>query len=234
MWQILQQPEPDDYVLATGETHSVREFVEKAFQQIGVRIVWKGARIEEKGLDAGSGRILVEVDPGYFRPTEVDILVGDPSKARSRLGWRHGVSFEQLVAEMIAAETSKPLQARHHVSSLPQINARWSQLDMTGKRVFVVGPVFLESSSQTAMTLDLDDQAVAPARPRCRHFRTRKLALLAPEAASSSRRRFDSDVPGNAGSDSGHHCVLVQSFKSIFAFTPLSSLSGVVADKLRI
>jgi GDPmannose 4,6-dehydratase len=104
IWQILQQPEPDDYVLATGETHSVREFVEKAFQQIGVRIVWKGAGVEEKGLDAGSGRILVEVDPGYFRPTEVDSLVGDPSKARSRLGWRHRVSFEQLVAEMVAAD----------------------------------------------------------------------------------------------------------------------------------
>jgi GDPmannose 4,6-dehydratase len=104
IWQILQQPEPDDYVLATGETHSVREFVEKAFQQIGVPIVWKGAGVEEKGLDAGSGRMLVEVDPGYFRPTEVDILVGDPSKARSRLGWRHRVSFEQLVAEMVAAD----------------------------------------------------------------------------------------------------------------------------------
>jgi GDPmannose 4,6-dehydratase len=118
MWQILQQPEPDDYVLATGETHSVREFVEKAFQQIGVRIVWKGAGVEEKGLDAGSGRILVEIDPSYFRPTEVDILVGDPSKARSRFGWRHRVSFEQLVAEMIASdlkavagETSRVLTA---------------------------------------------------------------------------------------------------------------------------
>jgi GDPmannose 4,6-dehydratase len=104
MWQILQQPEPDDYVLATGETHSVREFVEKAFQQIGVRIVWEGAGVDEKGLDARSGRILVEVDPGYFRPTEVDILVGDPSKARSRFGWRCRVSFEQLVAEMVAAD----------------------------------------------------------------------------------------------------------------------------------
>jgi GDPmannose 4,6-dehydratase len=118
MWQILQQPKPDDYVLATGETHSVREFVEKAFQQIGVRIVWEGAGVEEKGLDAGTGRILVEVDPGYFRPTEVDVLVGDSSKARSRLGWRHRVSFEQLVAEMVAAdlkavagETSRVLAA---------------------------------------------------------------------------------------------------------------------------
>ncbi len=118
MWRILQQPEPDDYVLATGETHSVREFVEKAFAQIGVRIAWEGVGVEEKGLDAGSGRVLVQVDPRYFRPTEVDLLVGDPSKARSKLGWQHRVSFEQLVAEMVAAdlktvagETSRVLTA---------------------------------------------------------------------------------------------------------------------------
>jgi len=118
MWRILQQPEPDDYVLATGETHSVREFVEKAFAQIGVRIAWEGVGIEEKGLDARSGRVLVQVDPRYFRPTEVDLLVGDPSKARSKLGWQHSVSFEQLVAEMVAAdlktiagETSRVLTA---------------------------------------------------------------------------------------------------------------------------
>jgi GDPmannose 4,6-dehydratase len=104
MWRILQQPEPNDYVLATGETHSVREFVEQAFQQIGVRIVWEGVGVEEKGLDAGSGRVLVEVDRRYFRPTEVDLLVGDPSKARSRLGWQHTVVFDQLVAEMVAAD----------------------------------------------------------------------------------------------------------------------------------
>jgi GDPmannose 4,6-dehydratase len=118
MWRILQQPEPDDYVLATGETHSVREFVEKAFAQIGVHIAWEGVGVEEKGLDAGSGRVLVQVDPRYFRPTEVDLLVGDPSKARSKLGWQHRVSFEQLVAEMVAAdlktvagETSRVLTA---------------------------------------------------------------------------------------------------------------------------
>ena len=115
MWQILQQPQPDDYVLATGETHSVREFVEKAFQQTGVHIVWEGAGVEEKGLDAASGRILVEVDPGYFRPTEVDFLVGDPSKARSRLGWQHRVSFEQLVAEMVAADLKGVAGERLHV-----------------------------------------------------------------------------------------------------------------------
>jgi GDPmannose 4,6-dehydratase len=104
MWRILQQPEPDDYVLATGEVHSVREFVEKAFAQIDVPIAWEGVGVEEKGLDAKSGRVLVQVDPRYFRPTEVDLLVGDPSKARSKLGWQHKVSFEQLVAEMVAAD----------------------------------------------------------------------------------------------------------------------------------
>jgi GDPmannose 4,6-dehydratase len=104
MWRILQQPEPDDYVLATGETHSVREFVEKAFAQIGVCIAWEGVGVEEKGLEAGSGRVLVQVDPRYFRPTEVDLLVGDPSKARSKLGWQHRISFEELIAEMVAAD----------------------------------------------------------------------------------------------------------------------------------
>jgi GDPmannose 4,6-dehydratase len=104
MWRILQQPEPDDYVLATGETHSVREFVEKAFAQVGVRLEWKGKDVEEKGVDGASGRILVEIDPRYFRPTEVDVLVGDASKARARLGWRHKVSFDELVCEMVAAD----------------------------------------------------------------------------------------------------------------------------------
>jgi GDPmannose 4,6-dehydratase len=104
MWRILQQPEPDDYVLATGEIHSVREFVEKAFAQIDVPIAWEGVGVEEKGFDAKTGRVLVQVDPRYFRPTEVDLLVGDPSKARSKLGWQHNVSFEQLVAEMVAAD----------------------------------------------------------------------------------------------------------------------------------
>jgi GDPmannose 4,6-dehydratase len=104
MWRILQQPEPDDYVLATGETHSVREFVELAFLQIGARVAWNGKGVGERGVDPTSGRVLVKVDPRYFRPTEVDILIGDPSKARSKLGWQHKVSFEELVAEMVAAD----------------------------------------------------------------------------------------------------------------------------------
>src|SRR5947208_366183 len=104
MWRIMQQPEPDDYVLATGEAHSVREFVEKAFGQIGTKVQWVGSGIDEKGRDAASGRVLVEVDRRYFRPTEVDVLIGDPSKARSKLGWQHKVSFDDLVAEMVAAD----------------------------------------------------------------------------------------------------------------------------------
>ena len=104
MWMVLQQPEPDDYVLATGESHSVRDFVQKAFACIGRRIEWRGFGREEQGVDARSGRILVEVDPRYFRPAEVDHLLGDPSKARAKLGWKHKVSFEALVAEMIEAD----------------------------------------------------------------------------------------------------------------------------------
>jgi len=101
MWLILQQPEPDDYVLATGEDHSVREFVEKAFACVGRTIEWRGADLAEKGVDAHDGRVLIEIDPRYFRPTETDALRGDPSKARQQLGWRHKVSFDELVREMV-------------------------------------------------------------------------------------------------------------------------------------
>jgi GDPmannose 4,6-dehydratase len=104
MWLILQQREPDDYVLATGESHSVREFVEKAFAQIGKTIVWRGSGVEEKGVERATGEVLVEVDPRYFRPTEVETLLGDPSKAHSRLGWHHKTSFDQLVKDMVDAD----------------------------------------------------------------------------------------------------------------------------------
>jgi GDPmannose 4,6-dehydratase len=104
MWMILQQSEPDDYVLATGEKHSVREFVERAFDHVGRRIVWRGTGIKETGIDAKSGQVLVEVDPRYFRPTEVDLLLGDPSKARQKLGWRHKTSFADLVKEMVDSD----------------------------------------------------------------------------------------------------------------------------------
>ena len=82
MWMIVQQPEPDDYVLATGETHQVREFVERAFSHVGIKITWQGKGVDEKGIDKKSGKILVEIDPRYFRPTEVDLLIGDPTKDR--------------------------------------------------------------------------------------------------------------------------------------------------------
>ena len=104
MWLILQQEQPDDYVLATGETHSVREFVELAFANIGRSIEWQGAGLDEKGIDRSSREILVEVDPQYFRPTEVDLLIGDLQKARSKLGWQHRIGFEDLVREMVNAD----------------------------------------------------------------------------------------------------------------------------------
>jgi GDPmannose 4,6-dehydratase len=104
MWLILQQSKPDDYVLATGEAHSVREFVEKAFAHVGRQIEWRGPGVQEEGIDPRDGRALVSVDPRYFRPTEVDALLGDPSKARAKLGWHHKVSFEELVSEMVEAD----------------------------------------------------------------------------------------------------------------------------------
>jgi GDPmannose 4,6-dehydratase len=116
MWLMMQQDKPDDYVIATGETHSVREFVECAFAEIGVAIEWDGAGVNEKGvicsLDSTSeyaaslrnGETVVEIDPKYFRPTEVDILLGDPSKARDVLGWKPRKTFHTLVTEMVTAD----------------------------------------------------------------------------------------------------------------------------------
>ena len=104
MWMMLQQAEPDDYVLATGEKHSVREFTELAFGHIGRRLTWRGSGRDEKGIDAASGEVLVEIDPRYFRPTEVELLLGDPTKARTKLGWRHKTSFADLVKEMVVAD----------------------------------------------------------------------------------------------------------------------------------
>lgn len=104
MWAMLQQDAPDDYVLATGETQSVRDFIELAFAEVGRRIVWEGQGSQEVGRDSASGQILVRIDPRYFRPTEVDLLQGDASKARTRLGWRPKTGFRELVAEMVAAD----------------------------------------------------------------------------------------------------------------------------------
>ena len=104
MWLMLQQAEADDYVLATGKAHSVRELIECAFGEIARRIAWEGTGAGEKGRDAKSGKTLVEIDPRYFRPTEVDLLLGDPSKAQRKLGWRHKISFAELVREMVASD----------------------------------------------------------------------------------------------------------------------------------
>ena len=104
MWLMLQQDEPDDYVLATEESHSVREFAEFAFAEVGSTIDWRGSGVEEVGVDNKTGEVLVEVDPSYFRPTDVDFLLGDASKARRQLGWQPKVTFRELVKEMIAAD----------------------------------------------------------------------------------------------------------------------------------
>jgi GDPmannose 4,6-dehydratase len=102
MWMIVQNERPDDFVLATGEVHSVREFVELAFAEIGRTISWKGKGADEVGYDADSGCDLIRVDRQYFRPTEVDILLGNPNKAHQELGWRHKITFPELVKEMVA------------------------------------------------------------------------------------------------------------------------------------
>jgi GDPmannose 4,6-dehydratase len=104
MWLMLQQDEPDDYVLATGETTRVRDFAAKAFSEVGIELEWSGSGVNERGICKKTGRILVEVDPRYFRPTEVELLIGDASKARQKLGWVHEVKWEQLCAEMVAAD----------------------------------------------------------------------------------------------------------------------------------
>jgi GDPmannose 4,6-dehydratase len=114
MWMILQQETPDDYVLATGEAHSVREFVEVAFEYVGRSIEWTGRGLDETGRCAKSGDVLIAVDRRYFRPTEVPHLLGDPRKARSQLGWRHTTTFKQLVHEMVDADRLRFDRERFH------------------------------------------------------------------------------------------------------------------------
>lgn len=104
MWRILQQAEPKDYVLATNETHKVREFVELAFNEVGVKIEWKGTGVDEKGYDKKTGRLLVDVNPRYFRPAEVELLWGDATKAEAELGWERKVRFKELVSMMVDSD----------------------------------------------------------------------------------------------------------------------------------
>jgi len=113
MWRIVQQPEADDYVLATGEAHSVREFVDLAFSKVGRKIEWRGKGVDEIGIDIATGETLVKIDSRYFRPTEVDLLLGDASKARRVLGWQHQVSFPELVSDMVESDLKAIAQESH-------------------------------------------------------------------------------------------------------------------------
>jgi GDPmannose 4,6-dehydratase len=107
MWLMLQQDTPDDFVLATGETHEVRTFVELAFKELGIDIKWQGSGVNEKGINPANGQVVVEVDPRYFRPTEVDLLLGDPTKARTKLGWVPKYTLAQLVKEMVDTDLAE-------------------------------------------------------------------------------------------------------------------------------
>jgi len=107
MWLMLQQKEPKDFVIATGKSHSVREFTEKAFREAGIDIEWKGKDVNEKGIDKKTGKIVIEVSPEYFRPAEVDFLLGDASKANEKLGWRQKVGFHELIKIMVNADLKK-------------------------------------------------------------------------------------------------------------------------------
>lgn len=103
-WLMLQQPTADDFVIATGEQHSVREFVSRAAQELGFDLEWRGSGVDETSIDRATGHTIVKVDPRYFRPTEVDALLGDPTKARQKLGWTADTAFDQLVKEMVAED----------------------------------------------------------------------------------------------------------------------------------
>jgi len=103
-WLMLQQDKPDDYVIATGEQHSVREFVDLCAKELGIAVKWEGKGVDEKGINPANGKTIVAVDPGYFRPTEVETLLGDPSKAKKNLGWEPRISFHELVKEMVQTD----------------------------------------------------------------------------------------------------------------------------------
>ena len=107
MWLMLQQDEPDDFVIATGETHSVREFVELVFREVGIEIGWQGEGVDEVGVDRATGDVVIEIDPRYYRPTEVELLIGDPTKAKEKLGWEAKVGLRELVKMMVEADLGK-------------------------------------------------------------------------------------------------------------------------------
>jgi GDPmannose 4,6-dehydratase len=107
MWLMLQQEKPDDYVIATGEAYSVKEFTELAFKEIGIELEWRGEGINEVGVDVSSGEVLIEIDPRYYRPTEVELLIGDPTKAKEKLGWEPRIRFEELIKMMVNEDLAK-------------------------------------------------------------------------------------------------------------------------------
>jgi len=113
MWLILQQSKPDDYIIATGEQHSVKEFCDFAFKEVGIDLIWQGKGINEKGIDKRTGKIIIEIDPRYFRPAEVESLLGDSSKAREKLGWEPQVSFQELVKEMVQSDLEEAKKELH-------------------------------------------------------------------------------------------------------------------------
>lgn len=113
MWLMLQQDTPDDYVMATGITTTVRDFITKAFQETGISLEWQGSGIAEKGIDSATGKVLVEVDPRYFRPAEVDLLIGDPTKAITKLGWKPRVSLDELINMMVQSDLKEAERELH-------------------------------------------------------------------------------------------------------------------------
>jgi len=112
MWQMLQTEEANDYILATGKTHTVREFIEESFSVLSEQIIWKGKGLDEEGILNSTGKVVVKIDPRYFRPTEVELLIGDPSKAKINLGWTPKVTFKELVKIMVTADYNK--QKKRH------------------------------------------------------------------------------------------------------------------------
>ncbi len=121
MWLMLQQEKPEDFVIATGKSHTIKEFAELAFQQVGIKIRWKGSGLDEKGFDEATGKVHIEVDPAYFRPSEVDFLQGDPSKARTKLGWEPKIKFPELVKIMVEHDL-KELRLKKITEEINEIN----------------------------------------------------------------------------------------------------------------
>jgi len=113
MWLMLQQSKADDFVIASGEQHSVREFCQIAFKELGIDLKWQGEGLNEKGIDKKTGKVIIEIDPRYFRAAEVESLLGDPTKARKKLGWKLKVSFRELIKEMVQSDLEEAKKEVH-------------------------------------------------------------------------------------------------------------------------